>query len=134
MSRKYIQDVGRLFDSQDALPVRKFAAASSISIVVAVRAAPLCRRHACLYGKSPLRAIRHSAEQRRLLRFPDLTRSALDRRHGVSGVHDAVRPISELLIVHAAVICCDKHEIKALDSRAIPLDGFLSGQAANAHG
>jgi hypothetical protein len=35
----------------------------------------------------------------RLLRFPDLTRSALDRRHGVSGIHDAVRPISKVLIV-----------------------------------
>jgi hypothetical protein len=53
MLRKYIQDVALLFDFQDTLPVRKFAAASSTSVLVAVRAAPLCRRHACLYSKSP---------------------------------------------------------------------------------
>ena len=45
----------------------------------------------------------------------------------ISRVHDAARPISKVLVVHTAVICCDKDNIKALNSRALPLYGFLAG-------
>ena len=39
--------------------------------------------------------------------------------HCVSRVHDALGPIAQLLVVHASVICGDKHEIEAFDYRLV---------------
>ena len=48
-----------------------------------------------------------------VLSFPDLSRWDLDRRHDIAGIHDALRPIREFLIVDTGVGGRDDDEVES---------------------
>jgi hypothetical protein len=76
-------------------------------------------------GKARRIIILRSSHER--LCSPDFSGRNGHAAHGVSRVHDALRPISKVVVVHAAVICCDKHKVKVFNPGAIPFHGFLAG-------
>src|SRR4030095_15392453 len=72
------------------------------------------------------------AENRRpaipFLRLPNLAWGSLHAGHLVSSSPDAPRPIAKFVIVHRRMVRCDKHKIKRRYCRAVPFDGFSSGE------
>lgn len=44
--------------------------------------------------------------------LPDLSRLRLDPRHSVAGVDDGVRPLSQLLVIHALVGGCNQRHVE----------------------
>src|SRR5882672_282030 len=62
------------------------------------------------------------SSKRAISRFPELVRRDHATGHRIACVHDALRPIGELLVVHCLVRCRNQYHVETGNDFLLPLD------------